>query len=215
MNILIMGKPGAGKGTQSTMLLDYYKFTHISTGDIYRREMANETELGILAKSFIDHGNLVPDDITNKIVKELLEKTEFPNGFMLDGYPRTVGQAVALDEMLQSLNLKLDAVINVDVRDEVLLERMAGRRVCHDCNQTYHLTFHPTKVEGVCDKCGGKLYQRKDDEESSVLNRLNIYNSKTKPLLEYYENKKLLITINGEESSDVVFEKIIKSLGGR
>lgn len=212
-NILIMGKPGAGKGTQSKGLLEYYQLTHISTGDIYRDEMAKDSEIGRLAKKYIGAGNLVPDDVTNDIVREVLAKKDYPNGFMLDGYPRTEAQAIALDEMMEELGIALTLVINVEVDDDVLLDRMAGRRVCPNCNATYHIHFHPPKVEGICDVCGHKLIQREDDLESSVLNRLRIYNEKTKPLLDYYKKKDLLFVVNGELPTSVVFETIVKKLG--
>ncbi len=213
INLLIMGKPGAGKGTQSTKLLKHYNLTHISTGDIYRDEIKKGSEIGVEAKKYLDEGNLVPDKMTNEIVWEILNKKEYPNGFMLDGYPRTTAQAVALDEMLRKLKINLTSVINVDVKDEVLLHRMAGRRVCLNCGQTYHTSYHPSKIEGVCDVCGHELIQRPDDLEESVINRLAIYNEKTKPLLEYYAEKGLLMVIDGEQSTIKVFHDIINKLG--
>lgn len=208
-----MGKPGAGKGTQSTRLLEHYHLTHISTGDIYRTEMANDSAIGKLAKQYIGKGELVPDGVTNDIVKDVLSKKDYPNGFMLDGYPRTTAQAVALDEMLKELGISLTAVINVEVDDKVLLERMAGRRVCPSCNATYHVTFHPPVKDCVCDVCGSKLIQREDDLEESVLNRLRIYNEKTKPLLDYYKKKGLLFVVNGERPKDEVFNTILQRIG--
>jgi adenylate kinase len=208
-----MGKPGAGKGTQSNKLLKHYKLTHISTGNIYREEIKKGSAIGVEAKKYLDEGNLVPDKMTNDIVWDILKKKDYPHGFMLDGYPRTRTQAEALDEMLHSLGISLSAVINVDVKDEVLLHRMAGRRVCLNCGHTYHLDYHPPKVEGVCDHCGNKLIQRPDDLEESVMNRLAIYNEKTKPLLDYYDEKNLLVVIDGEQSTNKVFHNIIKKLG--
>lgn len=213
INLLIMGKPGAGKGTQATLLLDYYKMTHISTGDIYREEMAKNSEIGQLAKHYISQGELVPDDVTNDIVKQVLHEKNYPHGFMLDGYPRTKAQAIALDSMLEELGIHLTKVINVDVDDKVLLERMAGRRVCSKCGATYHIHFHPPVKDCICDVCGSKLVQREDDLEESVLNRLRIYNDKTKPLLDYYKRKGLLMVVNGEQPKDVVFRKIVSQLG--
>ena len=213
INLLIMGKPGAGKGTQSNKLLKHYKLTHISTGNIYREEIKKGSAIGVEAKKYLDEGNLVPDKMTNDIVWDILKKKDYPQGFMLDGYPRTRTQAEALDEMLHSLGISLSAVINVDVKDEVLLHRMAGRRVCLNCGHTYHLDYHPPKVEGVCDHCGNKLIQRPDDLEESVMNRLAIYNEKTKPLLDYYDEKNLLVVIDGEQSTNKVFHDIIKKLG--
>jgi len=208
-----MGKPGAGKGTQAKILLDHYNLEHISTGNIYREEIKNQTKMGIEANKYISQGNLVPDDMTNDIVKEVLSTHKYPNGFMLDGYPRTETQADALDKMLQDLGIKLTAVINVDVDDEVLLHRMAGRRVCSNCGQTYHIDYHPPIVKGICDTCGHQLIQREDDLEESVLNRLRIYNEKTKPLLDYYKKKGLLFVVNGEQHKDEVFKVILQKLG--
>lgn len=213
INLLIMGKPGAGKGTQATRLLDHYRLTHISTGNVYRDEIAKRTPIGLEAEKYIGKGELVPDDLTNSIVKEILAKRNYPNGFMLDGYPRTKAQAKALDEMLDSLGIQLTAVINVHVEDKVLLKRMAGRRVCPKCGATYHVSFHPPVKQGLCDVCGTALIQRSDDLEESVLNRLRIYNEKTKPLIEYYQKQKLLMEIDGERSSDSVFSEIVSRLG--
>ena len=214
INILIMGKPGAGKGTQAKKLLDYYKLKHISTGNIYREEIKKKTKIGIEAARYISRGELVPDDMTNDIVRKVLNTKDYPNGFMLDGYPRTDVQAYELDKILKELNIKLTAAINVDVKDKVLLKRMAGRRVCAKCGQPYHIEFHPPKITGVCDFCGGKLIQRPDDLEDSVMNRLSIYNKKTKPLLEYYQKQNILVVIDGEKSSKEVFENIVSKLGG-
>ncbi|MFA7075487.1 MAG: adenylate kinase [Candidatus Izemoplasmatales bacterium] len=213
INLLIMGKPGAGKGTQSTKLLKYYQLKHISTGNIYREEIKKGSEIGIEAKKYLDQGNLVPDKMTNEIVWKILNEKDYPNGFMLDGYPRTRTQAEALVEMLSQLDIKLTGVINVDVKDEVLLHRMAGRRVCPNCGHTYHIDYHPSKQEGICDHCGHRLIQRPDDLEESVMNRLAIYNEKTKPLLDFYSEKGLLLVVDGEQSSSKVFHDIIKKLG--
>jgi adenylate kinase len=213
INLLIMGKPGAGKGTQSKKLLKHYQLTHISTGNIYREEIKKGTKIGLEAKKFIDEGNLVPDKMTNDIVWEILQEKNYPNGFMLDGYPRTRAQAEALDEMLARLDIGLTSVINVLVEDDVLLHRMAGRRVCPNCGHTYHTDYHPPKTEGICDHCGHELIQRPDDLEESVMNRLNIYNEKTKPLLDYYDEKNLLVVVDGEQSTNKVFQDIISKLG--
>jgi len=213
MNLLIMGKPGAGKGTQSERLLKHFRLQHISTGNIYREEIQKGTPIGILANKYISKGELVPDDLTNSIVKDVLLSGKFPNGFMLDGYPRTTAQADALDEMLKTFDMPLTAVINVDVNDDVLLERMAGRRVCPSCNATYHIKNRRPKIDGMCDVCGTALIQRADDLEESVLNRLRIYNDKTKPLLDYYRKKHLLMVIDGVRSSNEVFTDIVEKLG--
>ncbi|MFP4478467.1 MAG: adenylate kinase [Candidatus Izemoplasmatales bacterium] len=213
MNLLIMGKPGAGKGTQAKKILDHFELTHISTGEIYREEIKKGSYIGQEAKKYLDQGNLVPDKMTNDIVRAVLSTTEFDNGFMLDGYPRTIAQARALDEMLSKRNLRLTAVINVDVDDDIISDRMSGRRVCSNCGQTYHLEYHPPKIDGICDACGHQLIQRPDDLKESVLNRLKIYKNKTQPLLDYYEKKDLLLVIDGEKPSDQVFDDILKKLG--
>lgn len=213
INLLIMGKPGAGKGTQSKMILDHYQLTHISTGDIYRNEIKMGTAIGIEAKKYLDQGNLMPDKMTNDIVWDVLNKREYEKGFMLDGYPRTIDQAKALDEMLNTLGLKLTSVINVDVDDDIIIDRMAGRRVCSNCGQTYHIDYHPPIEEGVCDVCHHPLIQRPDDLRESVLHRLNIYKEKTQPLLDYYEEQNILMVVNGKKGSKDVFRNIIKNLG--
>ncbi len=213
INLLIMGKPGAGKGTQAKKILDHFELTHISTGEIYREEIKKGSYIGQEAKKYLDQGNLVPDKMTNDIVRAVLSTTEFDNGFMLDGYPRTIAQARALDEMLSKRNLRLTAVINVDVDDDIISDRMSGRRVCSNCGQTYHLEYHPPKIDGICDACGHQLIQRPDDLKESVLNRLKIYKNKTQPLLDYYEKKDLLLVIDGEKPSDQVFDDILKKLG--
>ncbi len=213
INLLIMGKPGAGKGTQAKKILDYFNLAHISTGDIYREEIKKESYIGQEAKKYLDQGNLVPDKMTNDIVWGVLNSYEYPNGFMLDGFPRTISQAEALDDMLKDLNIHLTAVINVDVDDDIISDRMSGRRVCSNCGHTYHIEYHPPKVDGVCDLCSHQLIQRPDDLKESVLNRLHIYKEKTQPLLDYYENKDLLLVIDGENTSDQVFKDILKKLG--
>jgi len=213
INLLIMGKPGAGKGTQAKKILDHFDLTHISTGDIYREEIKKGSKIGQEAKKYLDQGNLMPDKMTNDIVWDVLNQASYPNGFMLDGYPRTIAQAEALDEMLIKLNIKLSAVINVEVDDDVITDRMSGRRVCSNCGETYHVEYHPPKIDGVCDVCGSSLIQRPDDLKESVMNRLRIYKNKTQPLLDYYEDKDLLLVTDGENSSDQVFKDIIKKLG--
>ncbi len=213
INLLIMGKPGAGKGTQAKRLLDYYQLKHISTGNIYRDEIKKHSKIGIEAEKYLSEGNLVPDKMTNDIVKDVLCKKDYPKGFMLDGYPRTDAQACALDSMLEGLGIKLTAVINVEVEDEVLMHRMAGRRVCSNCGETYHVEYHPPRVEGICDYCGHKLIQREDDLEESVMNRLNIYNEKTRPLLEHYQKKGILMVVDGSKPTEEVFKEIVDRLG--
>jgi len=214
MNILFMGPPGAGKGTQAERIVTTYKIPHISTGDMFRRAIADETELGMLAKSYMDKGNLVPDDVTSGIVGERLSESDCANGFLLDGFPRTTAQAVSLDAILSKMDMKVDYVINIDVDLAQLKARLVGRRICKTCGSTYHIDFNPTKASGVCDKCSGALYQRKDDNEATVDNRLSVYMEQTKPLLDYYQTVGNLVNINGLDDIDVVFEKIKKILGG-
>lgn len=212
MNIILMGPPGAGKGTQAEKLVEQLGLVQISTGDMFRQAMKDNTKAGASAKSYIDQGLLVPDEITNDIVKERLSQGEFGNGFILDGYPRNVFQAESLEKISQELNIKIDAVINIDVDFDQLIGRLSGRRICRDCGATYNLKFKPSKVEGVCDKCGGELYQRSDEDEATVKTRLETYVKQTKPLIEYYENKGNLININGDQSMDAVFNDIKSNL---
>lgn len=186
MKIVFMGPPGAGKGTQAEKIIETYQIPHISTGDMFRKAIKDQTELGMEAKRYMDQGALVPDHVTIGIVKDRLSESDCKSGFLLDGFPRTVDQAKALDEILTSLDSKIDYVINIDVDLNILKERLTGRRICRSCGATYHKIFNPSAVEGVCDKCGGELYQRKDDNEETVGNRLDVYVNQTKPLLDYY-----------------------------
>lgn len=208
-----MGPPGAGKGSQSAKIVEHYKIPSISTGQMFRDAYNNNEPIGIEAMKFIKNGNLVSDDITNEIVRLRLSKTDTEESFLLDGYPRTVAQAVALDKMLDSMNTQLDAVINILSSNDVLFERMEQRRVCKVCGSTYHLMFKAPKVANVCDKCGGELYQREDDSHESVINRLNIYETKTKPLLDYYDSKSIIYNVNGMQSFDKVYNDIELVLG--
>jgi len=212
MNILFMGPPGAGKGTQAERIVSKYEIPHISTGDMFRAAMANETPLGLIAKGYIEEGQLVPDDVTIGIVEERLADADCRNGFLLDGFPRTVDQAIALDKIMVKLASKIDHVVNLDVDMDILLERLTGRRICKDCSSTYHVVFNPAKVVDVCDKCQGELYQRKDDNETSVGTRLSVYASQTKPLLEYYEKSGNLVNVNGIGEIDSVFSEIENAL---
>lgn len=214
MKIVFMGPPGAGKGTQAEKIVENYQIPHISTGDMFRKAIKDQTELGTEAKRYMDQGALVPDHVTIGIVKDRLSESDCKSGFLLDGFPRTVDQAKALDEILTSLDSKIDYVINIDVDLDILKERLTGRRICRSCGATYHMIFNPPKNADVCDKCGGELYQRKDDNEETVGNRLNVYVSQTKPLLDYYSLAGNLVNINGQQSIDLVFEEIREVLGG-
>lgn len=209
-----MGLPGAGKGTQAEKIVEKYNIPHISTGDMFRAAMNEGTELGLKAKSFMDKGELVPDEVTIGIVRERLSKDDCQNGFLLDGFPRTVAQAEALEAMLASMDKKIDYVINVVVDKDILMERLTGRRICKNCGATYHLVFNPPKVEGVCDRCGGELYQRADDNSETVQNRLEVNMKQTKPLLDFYESKGYLRNINGQQDIEKVFADIDELLGG-
>ena len=214
MKIVFMGPPGAGKGTQAEKIVENYQIPHISTGDMFRKAIKDQTELGMEAKRYMDQGALVPDHVTIGIVKDRLSESDCKSGFLLDGFPRTVDQAKALDEILTSLDSKIDYVINIDVDLDILKERLTGRRICRSCGATYHMIFNPPKNADVCDKCGGELYQRKDDNEETVGNRLNVDVSQTKPLLDYYSLAGNLVNINGKQSIDLVFEEIREVLGG-
>ena len=208
MKILVMGPPGAGKGSQSAKIVAHYKIPSISTGQMFRDAYADNDPIGIEAMKFINKGNLVSDEITNKIVKHRLHKNDTLKSFLLDGYPRTVTQAIALDEMLKELGTELSAVINILSSNDVLFERMEARRVCKECGATYHLVFKKPNRNGVCDKCDGELYQRQDDTLESVKRRLEIYETKTKPLLDYYNKKGILFNINGMQPFDNVYADI-------
>ena len=212
MNIILMGPPGAGKGTQAEKLVEQLGLVQISTGDMFRQAMKENTKAGASAKSYIDQGLLVPDEITNDIVKERLVQGNFGNGFIIDGYPRNVFQAESLEKIVEELNIKVDAVVNIDVDFDKLVGRLSGRRICRNCGATYNLKFKPSKVEGVCDKCGGELYQRSDEDEATVKTRLNTYVEQTKPLIDYYQAKGSLININGDQAMDEVFNDIKSSL---
>lgn len=214
MNLVLMGLPGAGKGTQAERIVEKYDIPHISTGDMFRAAMKEETELGLQAKSFIDKGELVPDEVTIGIVRDRLGKDDCQKGFLLDGFPRTVAQANALEGILADLNKQIDFVINIDVKKDVLMERLTGRRICKSCGATYHLVFNPPAVAGVCDKCDGELYQRADDNEETVANRLEVNLKQTEPLLNFYSDKGYLRTINGYQDINQVFVDVDQLLGG-
>ena len=213
MKLLIMGRPGAGKGTQAVNIKEYYNIPHISTGDMFRAAIKNQTKLGLLAKGYMDQGALVPDEVTIGIVQERLLEDDCKNGFLLDGFPRTIAQAEALTEFLNNNGIQLDAVLDVNVPAEILVRRMVGRRVCKTCGSTFHVEFNAPKVEGICDTCGTPLIQRADDTEATAVNRLQVYDNQTAPLLAFYEKKNLLKTVNGDQPLSKVFEDIKAVLG--
>ncbi|GIO88324.1 adenylate kinase [Paenibacillus faecis] len=214
MNILFMGPPGAGKGTQAEVIVNEFGIPHISTGDAFRLAIKQQTPVGIKAKEYMDQGLLVPDDVTVGIVRERLQQSDCEKGFLLDGFPRTLSQAEALEELLGGLGRKLDHVINLKVDRNKLLARLTGRRICKSCGSTYHVIFNPPVQEGVCDKCGGELYQRSDDNEESVGTRLDEYINKTAPLLTFYEDKGLLRQVDGEQEIGTVSKEIVSILRG-
>lgn len=205
MNIVLMGLPGAGKGTQADKIVEKYAIPHISTGDMFRAAIKGGTELGLKAKSFMDDGALVPDEVTIGIVRERLSKSDCDNGFLLDGFPRTVPQAEALDALLLDLDKNVEHVLNIQVEQEELIKRLTGRRICKECGTAYHLIFNPPQVDGVCDKDGGELYQRADDNPETVTNRLEVNMKQTQPLLDYYGDKGVLTNINGQQDIHKVF----------
>ncbi|EJE2799057.1 adenylate kinase [Listeria monocytogenes] len=214
MKLVLMGLPGVGKGTQAEQIVEKYNIPHISTGDMFRAAMKNNTELGKKAKSFMDNGDLVPDEVTNGIVRERLAEDDAKNGFLLDGFPRTVEQAEELENILNDLGTELDAVINIEVDKDVLMKRLTGRWICRTCGKTYHEIYNPPKVPGKCDLDGGELYQRDDDKKETVEKRLNVNMKQTKPLLDFYSEKGKLHNINGEQDIKDVFvdvEKILAS----
>lgn len=213
MKIVMLGAPGAGKGTQAKKIADKYSLPHVSTGDIFRANIKQKTQLGNLAKEFIDKGLLVPDDITIGMLMERIAKSDCENGYVLDGFPRTLEQAHNLDEALAIKNSKIDYAIDVDVSDEDIISRMSGRRACLNCGSTYHIKFIPTKVEGICDKCGNEIVIRDDDKSETVKNRLKVYHQQTQPLIEYYAHKGILKRVDGTLDIDDVFGAIIQILG--
>ncbi len=213
LRLILLGPPGAGKGTQASAIVEKYNIPHISTGDIFRANIKEKTELGKQVEEYLNKGLLVPDELVVSIVKDRISKEDCKNGFLLDGFPRTVAQAEALDEELKNMSLTIDKVINIQADKDLLIERIIGRRICRDCGATYHIKFSPTKKEGICDKCGGELYQREDDKLETVEKRIEVYTEQTKPLIDYYAKKGLLLNVDGTKDKKEVFDDIVKSLG--
>lgn len=214
MHVVLVGPPGAGKGTQAVMVAKELGVPHISTGDIFRQALKEGTPLGKKAKEYMDSGALVPDDIVVGIVKERLAMDDCRKGFILDGFPRTIPQAEALDYTLPELGMKLDRVVNLAVPDEKLVLRLTGRRVCRSCGANYHVIFNPPKKEGICDNCGGELYQRDDDREETVRNRLKVYYNQTQPLIDYYARRGIIVDVNGDQEMQQVLSDVIAAIRG-
>ena len=213
MKIIMLGAPGAGKGTQAKMIADKYGVPHISTGDIFRANIKNGTELGMEAKKYMDQGLLVPDELTVRILLDRVAQDDCKNGYVLDGFPRTIPQAEALTKALEKMGQKVDFAIDVNVPDENIVIRMGGRRACVTCGATYHMVYAPTKKEGICDTCGGELILRDDDKPETVQKRLNVYHDQTQPLIDYYTNQGILRTVDGTVDIDDVFRAITDFLG--
>lgn len=213
LRAVLLGPPGAGKGTQAVKLVEKYEIPHISTGDIFRKNIKEGTELGKKAQEYMNAGALVPDELVVDLVKDRLQQDDCKNGFLLDGFPRTIFQAEKLDEFLSESNQKMDIVINLKVEKEALIKRLTGRRVCKDCGASYHIVNIPPKKEGVCDICGGELIQRKDDNIETVENRINVYEEQTAPLIGYYKEAGSLVDFDGEASLDEVFDAIVQAIG--
>jgi adenylate kinase len=209
----MLGAPGAGKGTQAAKVAEELKIPHISTGDIFRANIKNGTELGKKAKAFMDAGKLVPDELTCDLVADRLAQSDCSNGFILDGFPRTIPQAEALEEVLKKLGTKIDYAVNIDVPDEAIVSRMSGRRACVGCGATYHIVFNPPKTENVCDVCGQTLILRDDDKPETVQTRLKVYHDQTQPLIDFYSGKGALVTVDGTMGLDDVFKAILKAIG--
>lgn len=213
MKIIMLGAPGAGKGTQAKKIADKYGIPHISTGDIFRANIKNNTELGKKAKTYMDQGLLVPDELVVDLVVDRVAQDDCSKGYVLDGFPRTIPQAEALDKALQAVGTKMDYAINVEVPDENIIRRMSGRRACVGCGATYHMVYAPTKVEGICDVCGKELILRDDDKPETVKKRLTVYHEQTQPLIEYYTKAGILVEVDGTIDIDDVFGAIVKVLG--
>ncbi len=215
MNVILLGAPGAGKGTQAEKISAAYRIPHVSTGDMLRDAVASGTPLGLEAKQFMDRGDLVPDALVVGIVKDRLSHADCDNGCLLDGFPRTVAQADALDGALSGVGKTIDAAVSIDVSEDELMSRLTGRRTCSGCDRVYHVVFNPPKAEGVCDVCSSPLYQREDDSEKTVSNRLRVYHEQTAPLVDYYESRGLLKNVDGNGSPDEVFQRVSAVVGAR
>lgn len=213
MILVLLGPPGAGKGTQAARIVDKYDIPHISTGDIFRKNIKEGTKLGKEAKEYINQGKLVPDELVVEIVKSRIVEEDCKDGFLLDGFPRNVFQATTLDKVLAEMDTKIDKVINISVDKEILVERAVGRRICKECGATFHVEFNPPKEAGVCDVCGGQLYQRDDDKAETVSKRIEVYLNETAPLIDYYSEQGNILNIDGQKHIDTVFEDIVKALG--
>jgi adenylate kinase len=212
MNLILLGPPGAGKGTQAQLMVDRYHIPQISTGDILRAAVKGKTPLGMKAKDFMDQGKLVPDELVIGIIEERLKAADCHPGFILDGFPRTIAQAEALQPILSKMGRSIDHVVNIEVEDEELVRRLTGRRTCKNCGAMFHIVFHAAKREGICDRCGGTLYQREDDKEETIRTRLKEYQKQTSPLIQYYQQKKTLRSIQGVGGQEQIFEQIIRLL---
>lgn len=213
MNLLIMGPAGSGKGTVSSGIVENFKLTHISTGDMFREAIANETPVGVEAKQYIDQGKLVPDEVTNRLVEERLNQEQFEHGYLLDGFPRNLAQAEALEQITDKDHLKIDLVLHLDVAEEELIRRITGRRLCKDCGAIYHIDHHPSEKEGVCDVCGGELYQRSDDTEEKFKVRHKAYLEQTQPVIDFYREKGLVKDIDGGRKPEEVMNDVLETLG--
>lgn len=207
-NIILLGPPGAGKGTQARLIKEKFSIPQISTGDMFREALAKQTPLGIKAREYMEKGELVPDEIVTAMVSERLKEKDCESGFVLDGFPRTLAQARALEGSLSQMGKKIDLVINIVVDEEELVKRLSGRRTCRKCGAMYHIVFNPPQKDGICDKCGGELYQRPDDAEETVRNRLKVYKEQTEPLVRYYDERGLLVTVDGSGEIGEIFQRI-------
>ena len=212
MHLIFLGPPGAGKGTQSDFIVEKFGIPHISTGDMFRAAIKEGTEAGKLAQSYIDKGALCPDDVTIRIVKERLSEDDCKKGFLLDGFPRTIAQAEALKNILSELNIPLQAVLNLELADEKIIDRIVGRRICKECGQSYHIHNNPSRIEGKCDKCGGELYIRKDDNEIAIKTRLEAYEKQTFPLIDFYKKEGILVNIDADRDINKVSQDIYEVL---